>query len=193
MAKYYYHKRSSKAFRKILALGIIIAGILISSYVFFPLLSWQIYFAPVFASQNIEVPIPKTTVITGGTFTNLLGNAGRALTTDLTQAGNWYPNFASAQGSQAKTYSISIPKIGLKDAVVTNSNGDLSKQLVQFNTDTIPPHNGNTIIFGHSTLPQLFNPKDDKTIFANLYKLGPSDLIEVKIDNVEYIYRVQSV
>jgi sortase A len=40
-----------------------------------------------------------------------------------------------------------------------------------------PGEYGNIVIFGHSTLPQLYNPKDYKTIFTYLPSLEKKDHI----------------
>jgi len=62
--------------------------------------------------------------------------------------------------------------------------------LVNYQGTGIPGKNGNAVIFGHSTLPQLFNPKDYKTIFANTYKLKDGDTIYVIINNITYTYKI---
>ena len=49
------------------------------------------------------------------------------------------------------------------------------------------------MIFGHSTLPQLFNPKNYKTIFANAYLLKENDLIYATVENITYKYRVYNI
>jgi len=193
MAKYYYKKSRRLNGVKILSLIIVLLGAGLFLYVFFPILSWQIYFAPVFASQNLEIPIPKTAFVSNQNIGNLIYNAGRSLTTDYTQAGNWYPNFNPAGAKNGKNYTLSIPKIGISNANVTNMNGDLSKQLVQYNSDSLPPFKGNNVIYGHSTLPQLFDPKNYKTIFANLYKVVVGDVIEITVDGVTYNYKIQTI
>lgn len=193
MAKYYYQKGRKLKKAKILSLVIILSGVSLFLYIFFPIISWQIYFAPVFASQNLQIPIPKANVVGNYSLTNLINSATRNLTTDYTNANNWYPNFQVSQGQIDKTYFISIPKAGVTNAVVKTANGDLAKNLVQYNANSFPPNKGNNIIFGHSTLPQLFDPNNYKTIFANLYKVGPGDIINVKIDKVSYNYKVDSV
>lgn len=193
MAKYYYNKKTSRKFFKIISLIIILAGAGIFVYVFFPLISWQIYFEPAFASQDIAIPIPKTTVVTGGGFSTLLANATNSLTSDLTNASNWYPNFQRTQTQSKMKYYLSIPKIKVYNLTVSNYDADLSKTLVQYNTDVLPPNKGNNIIFGHSTLPQLFDSTNYKTVFANLYLIEPGDVIEVNIQKVLYVYKVQSV
>lgn len=70
---------------------------------------------------------------------------------------------------------------------------DLTKHLVQFNSDSIPPNEGNSVIFGHSTLPQLYDPNNYKTIFANAYKLTKGDKIIIETSNIKYNYRIESI
>jgi len=64
---------------------------------------------------------------------------------------------------------------------------------VNYGGTAIPPEKGNAVIFGHSTLPQLFNQKDYKTIFATLYKLTVGDVIQIKVAGVEYYYKIFSI
>jgi len=194
MSKHYYKRKSRnyKIYFKLASIGIVIVGAILSSYVFFPLLSWQFYFAPAFASQNISAPIPSHTLIASSGVVDLLSNAGKAISKDYTDAYNWYPD-TKLEGNIKTTYSLSIPKLEIKDAVVTNEDTNLSKHLVQYNSDSIPPNSGNTVIFGHSTLPQLYDPEDYETIFANLYKLEVGDNITTKLSNIEYNYVIESI
>lgn len=193
MGKHYYKSKGrSKTFIKLLSLLTLMGGALVFMYTFFPLISWQIYFAPVFASQKIQAPIPIYTVINPSNIGGLIVNAATSLNTDYTNAYNWYPGL-NEKGNNIGTYLISIPKIEIKDAVVTNSDSDLTKHLVQFNADTFPPKEGNSVIFGHSTLPQLYDPNNYKTIFANAYKLVSGDKIIVKVDKATYFYNIESV
>ena len=195
MGKYYYKKGKGiinyRKGAKILSLLVSVVGLVIVAYVCFPLISWQIYFEPVFASQNIEVPIPKTTVV-NRSISSLLSSAVAPISGDYMNADNWYPSTEVSKNNKI-TYLMSIPKINVKDAEVSSFDSDLSKHLVQFNTDTAPPKRGNTVIFGHSTLPQLFDPNNYKTIFANAYKLTVGDSLYVTIAKAQYRYDIQSV
>ena len=76
---------------------------------------------------------------------------------------------------------------------MSNKDSDLSTHLVQFNSDTYPPKEGNSVIFGHSTLPQLFDPNNYKTVFANAYKIKTGDEIVITNNNRNYIYKVISL
>jgi sortase A len=195
MAKYYY-KSKSRNYRKItrfFGIPVFIIGMGILIYVFFPLLSWQIYFAPVFASQNFEIPIPKATVASTSTIENLLASATNSLGVDYTNANNWYPTAKAEKNTIIPSYTISIPKIKINGAVVSTADSDLTKHLVQYNVDSIPPLHGNTIIFGHSTLPQLFDENNYKTILANAYELEVGDEIFANIGDIKYKYTIQNI
>lgn len=196
MAKYYY--KASKNFKKlsrVLALGLVLIGVVVFLYSFIPFISWQVYFAPIFASQNVQTPIPKTTVLDPGQIANLIAQAKNSITVDYTNAANWYPNYYPKDGKKGgpDLYSISIKKIGIDKAEVSTVDYDLTRHTVNYQGTAIPPNTGNAVIFGHSTLPQLFNPNDYKTIFANAYKLQVGDEILVNMPQITYTYKVFSI
>lgn len=199
MPKVYYKKTAGnrkKKFVRILGVLFILTGILITGYIFLPLLSWQIYFAPIFASQNIAAPIPQTTIVSTSTFQTLLYEASNTFSgTDYTNADNWFPSYKQQKngGQQVSTYSLSIPKLNIKNAIVSTVNSDLSKNLVNYGGTAIPASKGNAVVFGHSTLPQLYDAKNYKTVFTYLYQLTPGDEIVVNIANVLYKYRVENI
>ena len=199
MGKYYYKKKDKFPKRKILrliSLGIFLTGAAIVIYVFFPLLSWQIYFAPVFASQNITAPIPQNTVVSSSTIGSLIQQASDGLAgIDYTNAQNWFPNFKFQRSGAPKitSYTISIPKLKLTNVTVSTVDNDLAKHLVNYGGTAIPADKGNAVIFGHSTLPQLYEAKNYKTVFTFLYELTPGDEIDVNVANVGYKYKVENV
>jgi sortase A len=199
MAKVYYKKSAGNGKKKLIRVfGVlfIFAGILITGYVFLPLISWQIYFAPIFASQSIAAPIPQTTIVSGNTFQTLLTQASNSLSgVDYNNADNWFPDFKHQKNGAAavQTYSLSIPKLNIKNAIVSTVNSDLAKNLVNYGGTAIPADKGNAVVFGHSTLPQLYDAKSYKTVFTYLYELTPGDEIVVNIANVSYKYRVENI
>lgn len=188
MGKYYYKKSAGNKLRKylrLISILLLIIGVSIISYVLFPLISWQIYFQPAFSSQNITSSIPRANIV------DLAKNSMDG--TDYTRAENWFPKFnpsTSSGQSDTPLYTISIPKINIKEAAVSTIDTDLAKHLVNYQGTSIPGKNGNAVIFGHSTLPQLFNPKDYKTIFSNAYKLKNGDNIYALINGVAYSYKI---
>lgn len=189
MGKYYFkgrRKYNRKRILRLIGVLLLIIGASIVLYVFLPLISWQIYFRPAFASQDITPPIPRANIV--DLARNLIDTA------DYTKAENWFKGYnpKPSQGNQINisSYLLSIPKIQIENALVSTTNSDLEKNLVNYSGTSIPGENGNSVIFGHSTLPQLFDPKDYKTIFANVYKLNNGDLIYAMLNNVTYAYRV---
>jgi len=191
MGKYYYSKNGDKLKRNLRLISIlcVIIGVSIISFVLFPIISWQIYFKR-FASQSITLSIPRANIV----IASLISQAKSSIDgTDYTRAENWFPKFNPSLSSgqvQTPSYTISIPSIKIGNAEVSTIDTDLTKHLVNFQGTSIPAQNGNAVIFGHSTLPQLFNAKDYKTIFSNAYKLKNGDNIYVFVKGVKYSYKI---
>lgn len=198
MSKVYYKQSYAVSPKRIIRLiggSISFFGILMVIYVFLPFFSWQVYFAPAFASSGYAAPIPHTTIVNESTMQSLLAQAGNVLSgVDYSNAQNWFPNAQSANGSvRVSSYNISIPKIKIYNAVVSATDYDLNTHLVNYGGTAIPPEKGTAVIFGHSTLPQLYNPTDYKTIFANAYTLQVGDIIEAKVEGVTYTYKIYNI
>ncbi len=122
---------------------------------------------------------------------------------DFTKASNWFPgsiqndlftsqeNITTQQTTQVpKSYSLSIPTLGIEAAIVSLKSEDLTKALVHYPQTALPGQIGSPVIFGHSTLPQFFDPKNYKAIFSTLPKLKVGSDIFVTYDGIEYTYRV---
>jgi sortase A len=197
MGKYYY-KKAGKKIRKtvrLFSLLTVIIGMSIGGYVFFPLISWQIYFAPVFASADIAVPIPQTNIVNSATIGSLISQASDNLSgVDYTNAENWFPNFKFQKVKpRIDTYTLSIPRLNIENAIVSATDDDLSIHLVNLGGTALPPDKGNAVVFGHSTLPQLFDPKNYKTIFAKAYELKEGDELFTNVSGAIYKYRIYSI
>lgn len=194
MNKRYYKKSSfnPKKATKIFSIFLLVFGLSIIFYIFLPIVSWQVYFAPVFAQQQLATPIPKPTIVNGSTFASLLDQASSVFSgVDYTNAENWYPQIKNTkEPRKVARYTLSIPKIKVIDAEVSTVDSDLAKQLVNYGGTAIPPDKGSAVVFGHSTLPQLFDPKNYKTIFANLYEVELGDVILVNVSGVTYQYKI---
>lgn len=190
-----YTKSNSQLKKKIikgLGLFLFAGGLLAVVFFSFPLLSFQIYLQPAFASQNITAPIPQTTVLNKTSIKSLIQQAANSLSgVDYTNAQNWFPSFQEAKTTPAVTaYFLSIPKIGISNAKVSTTNNNLSSNLVHYGGTSVPPNKGNAVIFGHSTLPQLYKANDYKTIFANIHSLEANDSLELTIEGVRYVYKI---
>jgi sortase A len=105
----------------------------------------------------------------------------------------WFPAapVLPPQPSRITHYSLSIPKLKIDQAIVQIGGEDLMASLVQYPGTALPGQYGNTVIFGHSVLPQFFNPKDYKTIFSTLPKLDEGDEILIDFDGIRYRYLVR--
>ena len=201
MGKIYYHKNKEQQSRKklifrLISFGIFSFGLIIIIYVFFPLISWQIYFAPAFANQDIAAPIPQNSIVSGSTIQALITEASNSLSgVDYNNATTWFPNFKYQQNGNPRTqfYSISIPKLKITNAVVSTVDIDLASHLINYGGTAIPPDKGNSVVFGHSTLPQLYDAKSYKTVFTFLYELTPGDEIIVNAGNITYKYKVENI
>jgi len=118
--------------------------------------------------------------------------------TDYTHLSNWFvekkPDISNAYiSTNPQSYLISIPKLKIKDASVVVGGEDLKKSLVHYPNTALPGQLGSGVIFGHSVLPQFFNPNSYLTIFSTLYKLKQGDEIFVNYDNVDYKYIVDDM
>ncbi len=199
MSNQIYKKRdAAKTIRVIryFGLGLFICGILMLSYFAFPLISWQLYFAPAFASSDVQSPIPKTAVLNSSMIKSLIASAVSNSHVDYNNAQNWFPSYAPSQDTTRPVvtmYNISIPKIHVQYANVSTINTDLSHHLVHYPGTAVPPEKGTGVIFGHSTLPSLFDAHNYKTILAYAHTLSVNDKIIVNADGKEYTYAIVSI
>ncbi len=161
------------------------AGVCILFFLAFPLVSWYAYLAP---SSDIELVTP----VPGNFVASWVATAFDQI--NYNDARNWFPE-EKTKGIpiDISSYVISIPKLAITKAVVSTVDTRLSEHLVNYPGTALPPDFGTAVVFGHSTLPQFFNQKNYKTIFANLYKLRKGDVIIVFVDGVEYTYLVDKI
>lgn len=98
---------------------------------------------------------------------------------------------------------LTVEKLGIKKApirlniLVDNLRPDylnaLLTGLAHLKGTAYPGQRGNSVIFGHSALPYLYNPGDFQTIFTRLDELKFGDLILVETDSETLKYRVEKV
>ncbi len=110
---------------------------------------------------------------------------------DFDRLANWSSEYElKSPDNYAKIYRLSIPKLRINDAYVYEGGEDLSEGLIQYPGTAVPGEIGNTVIFGHSVLPIFYNPKNYSSIFSTIPRLTEGDEIFVKIDGLEYKYKV---
>lgn len=198
MGKYYIKrgKYNFKKYIKLIGVFFITLGVLFFFYFFFPVISYQLFLAQAFSESDIEAPIPKYLVVNkNNDLKSLVASGINSLTTDFTDARNWYPGISPETGETKRVdfYSISIPKLKIENAIVSTRDYNLSEHLVQYFGTSIPGENGTAVIFGHSTLPYLFNAKNYKTIFATLHTLKIGDELFAQVQGVTYRYKIFSI
>lgn len=182
-------KTKKLAKKKVLAISLLCLGLLFFASAIFPIIKFQLQY-----SVNFNQLINPLSLQNYNTSQNILGSA----TTDYTQISNWFDSGSSSSNQifsndKTFTYLISIPKLKISNAVVTLGSMDLKKSLIQYPQTALPGQLGNTVIFGHSVLPQFFNPKSYLTIFSTLYKLKQGDEILIDYDDVQYEYIIDEM
>lgn len=203
MALYVYKKRpveNTPFFSRGISpipLVLISFGLCLITWVAYPIISFQLFFSPKFSS--LIRPIPDEVIVQAmeneervlGIKDN--GGVGSAPSTgiDYTKASNWFPQKPpEITNPSQKEYTLSIPKLGIEDALTIIGGEDLEESLIHYGGTALPGDWGNTVIFGHSVLPQFFNPKNYKTIFSTLPKLNQKDEIFVNFDGITYLYEI---
>jgi sortase A len=203
MKKLVYKKRKGLTTRTLVRLaGLFIAvlGLTLAGYTFFPLISYEIYIQPAFANQTFTSPIPQTTIISQDSLTSLFQNTANQLSHLGSQNDNsWLPPTSADQykevgvTEQLSNYYISIPHLGIENAYVSTLDNNVNLHLIHFPGTALPPNVGNAAIFGHSTLPQWFDPHNPHAIFATALDTRIGDNIFVTIANKQYTYKVISM
>ncbi|MFA5827843.1 MAG: sortase [Candidatus Shapirobacteria bacterium] len=185
-------KKLSRPKRKFFAITLFIFGIFLFASAILPIIQFQLEYSTKF--NQILNPLSTKYYNQSG---NILGSA-----TDFTQLDNWFaPDYQGIQTTvtspvspgNSVTYSISIPKLKIDRASVALGSMDLKKTLVQYPQTALPGQLGNSVIFGHSVLPQFFNPKSYITIFSTLFRLKQGDEIYVNYDDIQYKYLVEEM
>lgn len=118
---------------------------------------------------------------------------------DYTKASNWFVGDSSQKviglgtDSRVTHYTLSVPRLDIEDALVAIGGEDLSENLIHFSGTNMPGKNGNAVVFGHSILPQFYDPEDYLSIFSTLSKIEKGDEIFVEYDGISYKYEVESM
>ncbi len=113
------------------------------------------------------------------------------VSSDFTNANAWFPTLPQKKVvTPVNSYTVSIPKLGIKDATVVIGGDALGLRLVHYGGTGLPGDYGNSVVFGHSTLPQFYNPKSYTSIFSTLPTLKEDDDVLVTYDGITYQYKV---
>lgn len=112
-----------------------------------------------------------------------------------------YPGIKGETVSKNLDFYLTINKLGIKKARITanvfvdNLKPDylntLLTSLAHLAGTALPGQRGNSVIFGHSAIPYLYNSGDFQTIFTKLDELVFGDLIEVEAGGKLLKYQVE--
>lgn len=180
---------SNRMVKRSLATGLFVIGFLAILSAVIPIISFQLKYSGKFG--QIINPLSAK-------FYNQSDNVLGDLTPDYTQLSSWFvtggtmPDNISTD-NKPTIYRLSIPSAKIDDAIVALGSMDLKNSLIQYPQTALPGQLGNTVIFGHSVLPQFFNPKSYLTIFSTLYKRKVGDEIYIKFDNITYKYIISDM
>jgi len=197
MALYSYYKKNNSPKRKIvsyLSYVSLTVGSFLLFWAFYPIISFEIY-SRVLLSKELKTPVVLDGInksISNGLILGKFHIFSNNLS-DFTNVNLWFPSVGKNKVEKkfsVKKYYLSIPKLNIKDALVEAGGEDLSKSLIHYLPKTMPGELGNVVIFGHSTLPQLYRPNDYKSIFTFLPSLQKGDKIFIKIEDIIYQYEV---
>jgi sortase A len=198
MHRYSYGKSHfRKKTKKIAGFVSIGLGIAVLLYFFFPLISYHLYLSSAFAENDIQAPLPQRFILGGESSIKGLFSAGISnVASNYKDARNWFPQIKQDAVSQQKIaeYEFSIPSQGISRMKVSTVDFNLSKHLVQyFSTSKSPIDHGTSVIFGHSTLPQWFDPKNYMTVFAHMHLIKDGDEVVLTVNGHDYHYKVFSI
>src|SRR3989339_510438 len=182
-----------RVFRYYLSLVMLTLGIAISTTVAYPLISYQLTVAPRLQKTNLITPL-TTSAIKPVMATESIEFVDEVINTalDYTDSSTWFGEVSRVQSGSGPSLvsTLSIPKLNIEQAVVRNDHTDLKQSLIQYPGTAMAGDLGNTVIFGHSVLPQFFNPQNYVTIFSTLHRLEIGEKIDVEADGASYTYEI---
>jgi sortase A len=174
--------------RKVLPLLLLVSGFLLLASVFFPIgfdsLAVFISSGPSLLDPTAVSSYPVPIVV------NILGTSSL----DYTQASSWFDqtsSFPVPENSPVTYFSLSIPRLKMQDIAVEVNGTDLKKNAIHYPGTALPGEYGNSVIFGHSALPQFYRPGHVMTIFNPLVKAKIGDEVIINFDGVTYHYFIR--
>lgn len=183
-------KQRSKKEKKILPVILVVLGIFFIVNAAYPIVTYQVLIAPRFARTFLS-PTSEAEIAQSFSFPQAIGTEIDLV--DLTNAANWFPQKSEEFQQTEGSYSMSIPRLGIVNALVVVGGQDLKRSLIQYPGTALPGRYGNTVVFGHSVLPQFFNTKNYMTIFSTLPMLRSRDEILITYNGVTYTYLIEKM
>lgn len=195
------HARVLYRIKRILPTVMITVGASLLISVGYPIVSYELAISSRSKRPRFVAPVPQEVISESkGIISPAASNQPQVLaqttvgtTVDYSKIYNWFdfshPQ-ASINPSYTTHYTLTIPKLRIKDAVVAIGGDDLSASLIHYGGTANPGEVGNTVIFGHSVLPQFYNPRSYRSIFSLIPTLDSGDEVIIKFDGIIYQYIV---
>lgn len=167
-----------------MSLLLISAGVFLVLNVTWPVLKYELFLSPTLRRSEILSPISEK-----------VKEQAVKNQESLKNPTTWFTNTPNLSDVSARVryYNLSIPKLKITNATVEVAGTDLSANLIHFKGTALPGKPGNTVVFGHSTLPQLYNPKNYLTVFTYLTSLKKGDKILIDYDGIKYTYKIDQM
>lgn len=99
----------------------------------------------------------------------------------------------SALTTSQEFFYLSFPGRKITRLPVHINGGDLKVNPIHYPGTSLPGLAGNVVVFGHSSLPILYSPKNPYTVFNPLVKTQIGDEIIVNFTGVDFRYRVSQI
>jgi LPXTG-site transpeptidase (sortase) family protein len=100
---------------------------------------------------------------------------------------------ASSVSKDIDEFTITIPKLEIKDALIKANTDDLNPEgfIGHYKGTPFPGEVGNSFIYGHSTLPFFYDPTNYKSVFTKIPDLVAGDIVKINIEGKDLIYKVK--
>lgn len=166
-----------------LAIGLLVMGVALIGWAGLPIVWYQFIESPKFGQRAYVSPVGYSLTASA---------QGNQSPTELRDVNNWFPGShqENERAAAITSYTLAIPKLRIQSAEVFIGGQDLSKHLIHYGGTATPGLPGSGVVFGHSVLPQFFNPENYMTIFSTLHTLDLGDVIVVNYDGIQYQYQV---
>jgi len=183
--------KKGKGKKKYLSLVFTILGLVLVGNAVIPLLSYQIRYSSSFNGKMLSPIVHQRSNNLGA-----IAASAKEDNKDFTVVSSWFEEPVHLEHqvrNNITDYRLSIPELGIDNAWVNIGGENLKEKLIHYPDTALPGQMGNAVVFGHSVLPQFFNPKNYLTIFSTLHTLDSGDEIILDYDGIKYRYLVEKL
>lgn len=168
-------------------------GLAVIAFVVWPIINYRFSSTSLFFSNNLLSPSHYNSFVNGSAQAPTILSG-----IDYTKARNWFDTknenvIFTTRSGDISSYTLSIPSLNIEQVEVGLEDENLNLHLVHYPQTALPGQKGSPVIFGHSTLPQFFNPQDYASIFSTLPNIKQGEEVIITYDKIQYVYQVTKV